>query len=55
MKARELETGMTVRAGNRVGVVTGIKQRVWFQVDSGKGPPRQYFVDGETEVEVIEL
>jgi hypothetical protein len=55
VKARELEEGMTVRSGKRVGVVTGIKTRVFFQVQPETGPAIGWWVDGETDVEVVEL
>jgi hypothetical protein len=55
MKARELEEGMTVRCNKRVGVVTLIRTRVAFQVQLEKGPAVQWFVDGDHEVEVLDL
>lgn len=55
MKARELEEGMTVRSGKRVGVVTSIKTRIMYHVQPPSGPPVGYFVDGDHEVEVVEL
>jgi hypothetical protein len=55
VKARELEEGMTVRCNKRVGVVTLIRTRVAFQVQAEKGPPVQWYVDGDEEIEVVEL
>ena len=55
MKARELEEGMTVRCNKRVCVVTLIRTRVAFQVQAQKGPPVKWYVDGDEEIEVVEL
>jgi hypothetical protein len=55
VKAKELTEGMTVRSGRRVGVVTMIRTRVAFQVQPEKGPAVQWYVDGDHEVEVVEL
>jgi hypothetical protein len=38
MKASQLTEGMTVRCNKRVGVVSEIRTRVWFKVESDKGP-----------------
>jgi hypothetical protein len=46
---------MTVRCNKRVGVVTLIRTRIAFQVQPEKGPPVQWYVDGDEEIEVVEL
>jgi hypothetical protein len=54
MKARELEEGMTVRSGRRIGKVTRISVRVSFLVQPEKGPSVGWYVDGDEEIEVLE-
>jgi hypothetical protein len=46
---------MTVRSGKRVGKVTAIRVRVSFRVQPEKGPSVGWYVDGDEEIEVIEL
>jgi hypothetical protein len=55
MKARELEEGMTVRCNKRVGVVSEIRTRVSFKVTTEKGVVVGWYVDGDDEIEVVEL
>jgi hypothetical protein len=54
VKATDLEEGMTVRQGKRLGKVIAIKTRIYFQVQPEIGVPIGYYMDGDAEVEVVE-
>jgi hypothetical protein len=54
MKAIDLQHGQRITFNGQQGTVVGIQYRVWFRVDTGRGKPRTWFVDGATEIETVE-
>jgi hypothetical protein len=54
MKATELTEGMRVRCGKREGVVSDIAHKVRFQVTTDDGNSVLWFVDGDSEIEVVD-
>jgi hypothetical protein len=54
MKAIDLTEGQRIVFNGQQGTVVDIQYRVWFRVDTGRGKPRTWFVDGSTEIETAE-